>query len=189
MKTFETEKHSIPEGATHYSNENDTDVFAWFKSELGVNYIWCPGINGEEYWISLVDQCEMYGEDVTPIPQTNIETPEERESKWKSGDKCIFVGEEYTFGCVNPICDQGSVVIFDDSGDYHGCCIDELSKPETTQQREERERLESAYDLYLIGNDSFNLTTRKSISEFKVDDFQRDFWLAIVDKTNYRKEG
>ena len=30
MKTFETEKHNIPEGATHYFNETSEEHFAWW---------------------------------------------------------------------------------------------------------------------------------------------------------------
>ena len=31
MKTFETMKHNIPEGATHYQEEGDGYLFAWFS--------------------------------------------------------------------------------------------------------------------------------------------------------------
>ncbi|AUR98908.1 hypothetical protein NVP1256O_69 [Vibrio phage 1.256.O._10N.286.45.F8] len=134
--------------------------------------------------------------DLTGIP---TETPEEKEVldgiesagevEWKNGDECIFDGNEYTFGCVNPICDQGSVVIFDEVGDYHGCCIDELSKPETPQQRKDRERLEAAYDLYV------HIQSVREKLSCKFDWFfspgmeeTRLRFLAIVDKTNYRKE-
>ncbi|AUR81997.1 hypothetical protein NVP1017O_28 [Vibrio phage 1.017.O._10N.286.55.C11] len=59
-------------------------------------------------------------------------------------------------------------------------------KPETPQQREGRERLEAAYDLYCImcgieGYAKFDLT---DFSKTKKDSA---VWLAIVDKTNYRK--
>lgn len=60
-------------------------------------------------------------------------------------------------------------------------------KPETPQQRNDRERLEAAYDLLCIGNRALNVTAPCTVVEFKLDKPQRDFWLAIVDKTNYRK--
>ncbi|AUR98034.1 hypothetical protein NVP1246O_27 [Vibrio phage 1.246.O._10N.261.54.E10] len=54
-------------------------------------------------------------------------------------------------------------------------------KPETPQQREDRERLEAAYDLYC---------TWRGEKPASFEDFKRcnhDNWLAIVRKTNYRK--
>jgi hypothetical protein len=33
IKTFETESHNIPEGATHYLNETGTDCFAWYRED------------------------------------------------------------------------------------------------------------------------------------------------------------
>ena len=109
------------------------------------------------------------------------------EVEWRNGDKCMFVGEEYTFGCINPICDQGSVVIFDETGDYHGCFIGELSKPETPQQREDRERLEAAYDLYISCNSESGVNKIFASYDWFINSkIAVDYWLAIVDKTNYR---
>lgn len=107
------------------------------------------------------------------------------EQEWKLGDKCVLAGNEYTFGCVNPICDQGSVVIFDDTGDYHGCCVNELSKPEAPEQKAERERLEAAKELYYESNKVMSSTDMVNHYNF---DQSKDVWLAIVDKTGYRKE-
>ncbi len=60
-------------------------------------------------------------------------------------------------------------------------------KPETPQQREERERLEAAYDLYCeFTNENSVKATCMSSLEFN-HSLVKVKWLAIVDKTKYRK--
>lgn len=59
---------------------------------------------------------------------------------------------------------------------------------ETPQQREDRERLASAYDLYECGQSAIKCIGYEEFNSFKNDDCAVKFWLAIVDKTNYRKE-
>ncbi len=107
--------------------------------------------------------------------------------EWVNGDKCVFAGEEHTFGCINPICDQGSVVIFDETGDYHGCSVGELSKPETPQQREDRERLEAAYDLFCHVQ-IVNNRPDCGFESFELYERSNPLYTLMVDKTNYRKE-
>ncbi|WFS86262.1 hypothetical protein vBVhaSMAG7_045 [Vibrio phage vB_VhaS_MAG7] len=68
-------------------------------------------------------------------------------------------------------------------------CIAEWVSPiETKQQREERERLEAAYDLYLIRCHAVNYPIVYEFHEFKSAPEAINGWLAVVDKTNYRKE-
>ena len=61
-----------------------------------------------------------------------------------------------------------------------------FSKPETQQQREDRERLEAAYDLY-VTHEGYIDNPVCSISIFSESNEPKNKWLAIVDKTNYRK--
>lgn len=42
FKTFEDMKHDIPEGATHYSDETDSDFFAWLKVDGDITYSLLP---------------------------------------------------------------------------------------------------------------------------------------------------
>ena len=66
MKTYETMKHSIPEGATHYSDECDSYRFTWFKYDKG-----CLMLFGDDFgW----DE-SRYNRDIKPIP------PEEKETE------------------------------------------------------------------------------------------------------------
>lgn len=59
----------------------------------------------------------------------------------------------------------------------------EFSKPETPEQRKERERLEAAYDLCTTVYPDFS-----GFDEFKKATTTVNLWLVIVDKTGYRKE-
>lgn len=62
MKTFETEKHNIPEGATHYANETDDDYFAWVKFVDGEVYRIMPHSDFLNRW----HQRDI--KNITPIP-------------------------------------------------------------------------------------------------------------------------
>jgi hypothetical protein len=80
MKTFETEKHNIPEGATHYSEEQLGAYFCWYiissdNAEIAV----LDGVGFGLNWHAC-EHSEQFGDNVKPIPQTNIETPEEKEA-------------------------------------------------------------------------------------------------------------
>lgn len=60
-------------------------------------------------------------------------------------------------------------------------------KPETPQQRQEREELEAAYELYceFKGADEIKPCSFDSFKESKVT---RKQWIAVVRKTKYRKQ-
>ena len=64
----------------------------------------------------------------------------------------------------------------------------EFRKPETPKQREDRERLEAAYDLYCewVGDRTGQHAIDFEDWKCEPDYFRK--WLRIVDKTNYRKE-
>lgn len=103
--------------------------------------------------------------------------------EWKAGDECEIEmdgkRQPYIFGCLFPH-DKLMAIVF--TGNSHmtipSC---RLLKPETEDQRNKRERLEAAYDLYCT------LNAGHSVVEF--DRFKGTCrnWLRVVDKTNYRK--
>ena len=74
MKTFETEKHNMPEGATHYHNENDDYEFCWFKIVNGEWFAYCPK-EVVEGWTKCIDEHERDGFEAIPA-----ETPEGKEA-------------------------------------------------------------------------------------------------------------
>lgn len=134
MKTFETEKHNIPEGATHYTNETNADYFLWVRCE-----------SDGSSWGLIKDSDIMLN--AKPIPQANIEKPEEKEVEWKSGDKCIYMSDEFLFVGMIPTLDDFSCVIFSDTHGAIRATTADISKPKTKQQREERERAEAIYEM------------------------------------------
>lgn len=168
MKTFNTENNNIPEGATHYSDESVSDCFAWFKSELGINYLWCPGIEGEEYWIALNNQSEVYGEEVKPIPQTK-EVCTEDTTKWVNGlppvgAKCeaLFIEHEHKgYGEFLVLGYHGSYVWMEYIGELSNTSehftskvsLIKFRKPETEAERIKRERLENGKTFYQLMSD------------------------------------
>lgn len=145
------------------------------------------------------------------IPQTNIETPEEKEAL----DLIDTTPQQYEsvasrevewdgkglppVGCkiktrhgVSEVLstsswDGGVVTYSYDDGVSIGCAWNNRSWVniiETPQQREERERLEAAYDLYCHAIDL----------DTPFDNFcnfgpLKDIYTKIVDKTGYKKEG
>ena len=214
MKTFETEKHNIPEGATHYRDECKDFTFVWVKQIAGKEYVW----DADSWYEAVVINRDL---EIKPIPQTNIETPEEKEAldsidvklikprepskpvitkvEWGGsglptvGSLCkvnrdsftyrVMYSSEYVVIVQNLDNDNttahGMDIILDlRKGDYT------FSKPETPKQREERERLEAAYDLYcqVIDPDT-------SFDKFFNFGPLKDIYTKIVDKTGYRKEG
>ena len=57
-----------------------------------------------------------------------------QELEWKNGDECVHNGEKHYFVGFNPVCDQDSVLIVDETGDYFGVYLGELSKPKSERE-------------------------------------------------------
>ena len=96
-----------------------------------------------------------------------VETPEEAEAfdimaqdneqlqnhemgervEWKSGDECVYDGSDYVFVGMTPTFSDVSCIIFDSKNGIEHVSINKLRKPETPQQREERERNEWAQNV------------------------------------------
>ncbi len=113
--------------------------------------------------------------------------------EWANGDECEIDMQEgvrrYLFGCECPNNQQTCIVFTKDGGGHMVMPIERLLKPETKQQREDRERLEAAYDLYTHVQSVRGQFSCKSdwFSNSEMEETRLRF-LAIVDKTNYRKE-
>ncbi|AUR81427.1 hypothetical protein NVP1005O_30 [Vibrio phage 1.005.O._10N.286.48.F2] len=113
-------------------------------------------------------------------PSENVE--------WVNGDECVFTdknGDEKTckvIGLYPPFVE--SYVLHCESANptFFISNVGRMVKPETKQQREDRERLEAAYDLYCYAIDKE--TTFDSFCNFGP---LKDIYIKIVDKTNYRK--
>lgn len=162
-KTFEDMKHCIPEGATHYHNESDGYLFCWFKIEGGKWFALCPD-EGERW-----HKCnhEHHRSGIIQFLQT--ESPEEREAldmidttleqvnslakddvvEWKAGDECIYNGELYVYQCVASWDSEACILSGKsrNSRSLTDAWIDEISKPESPEQKAERERLEAVKEM------------------------------------------
>lgn len=112
--------------------------------------------------------------------------------EWKVGDECEIEmngkRQPYTFGCLFPH-DKLMAIVFTGSGPMTipSC---RLLKPETEAERNKREGLEAAYDLYLTAVSNSPTVAGSgllSMEEFRDDFVSKTIWLSIVDKTNYRK--
>ncbi|CAH9017248.1 putative coil containing protein [Vibrio phage 193E37-1] len=146
MKTFETEKNNIPEGATHYSDEAEGDCFAWYKVLHDVPFIWCVGY--EEEWIKMIHPSEFEGGgEVKPIPQT-------KKVEWVNGDECLFTdksGDTKTckvIGLYPPFVE--SYVLHCESANptFFISNMGRMVKPETPEQKLARERIENGKAFY-----------------------------------------
>ena len=158
--TFEDMKHCIPEGATHYQNETKEFSFAWFNVDEDKCYV------DGQWWPYSLDGYPM--DEIKPIPPTiKTDSSEEREAidmmdtttkqieslekgdlvEWKNGDYCIYNENEYMyvgkFDCKwSSEDDTDRCVIVNPTLRPAMICAHEkyLSKPESPEQKAERER-------------------------------------------------
>ncbi|AUS00347.1 hypothetical protein NVP1273O_70 [Vibrio phage 1.273.O._10N.286.54.C7] len=125
------------------------------------------------------------------------ETPEEKEVldsiesvddvEWKNGDECVISQKsksKWLVVGVSPLA-KTSTVCVSNAGELKSFHTDQLKKPETPQQREDRERLEAAG--YLLG-DWFNAIGKDMPEWSSINEDVKAHYLRIVDETNYRKE-
>lgn len=144
--------------------------------------------------------------DTTPHQYEMSKFSNPKEVEWSDNDELPPLGCEvmtsYTDNGCDDWCDfHGPSKIIAYHGDYvwvahHGKFnrVHELSSiefervnKETPQQREDRERLEAAYDLFSIFKKICGVMEFVDFDKWK-DTQPIDSWLAVVDKTNYRKE-
>ncbi|CAM0104697.1 hypothetical protein VPH159E362A_0046 [Vibrio phage 159E36-2a] len=117
---------------------------------------------------------------VKPIPQT-------KEVEWVNGDDVDAYGKIYKYVGIDPFNENLCICLANPDDDPQCFSVDELSKPETQEDREKREELEAAYDLYLAFYQDYN-PCHKTIKSFECSR-DKDLWLRVVDKTGYRKGG
>ena len=167
----------------------------------GENYLEVYSDGYDEFEICGTDDLEPKSKKLTMADLTGIptETPEEKEVldgiesvgevEWKNGDDVDAYGKPYKYVGLDPFNENLCICLANQDDDPECFSIDVLKKPETPQQREDRERLEAAYDLYV------HIQSVREKLSCKFDWFfspgmeeTRLRFLAIVDKTNYRKE-
>ena len=177
MKTFETEKGNIPEGATHYSDEQEGSYFCWYivSGDLAEICV-LDGVGFGLKWHRCTN--EHKGINVKPIPQT-------KEVEWVNGDIANTPDGE---GCLvaEVYRDGYSYWIVQFKDNFHPFDLSELSKPETEAERKEREEIEAAS--YLL-SDWFNAIGKDMPEWSGVNEDVKAHYLRIVRKTNYKVKG
>lgn len=166
-KTFEDMKHNIPEGATHYRDECESFLFTWFKeTDSGIKFYEEVSQN----WSLIGRHVNNIKSKMVKIP-SQIETPEEKEAldminttskqveslvkgdevEWKNGDSLLWKNGNGEF----LECNAGRYIGYDSVENKHifvRTDVDTyyimyakhsaISKPESQEQKAERERLE-----------------------------------------------
>ncbi|AUS02086.1 hypothetical protein NVP2095A_05 [Vibrio phage 2.095.A._10N.286.46.E10] len=180
MKTFETEKGNIPEGATHYRNEDKNSLFTWLKVSDDIK-LWCDILDD---WRGIGSHVNCIMDKITPIPQT-------KEVEWVNGDACRYANEikhEYIYIGEHPHGD-GHYVFSEEKGITY-IANGYLLEPETEAERKEREELEAAYDLYCTVQSKKNETSCLFVWFLEPQmEGVREMYLTIVRKTNYKVKG
>ena len=184
MKTFKTEKHNIPEGATHYLDESDEWNFLWLKS--------CPK-SGWRKCSSSGDLGPIWVEDdlidrIKPIPQT-------KEVEW-NGEGLPPVGEVVYGRFINPSHTDGEWLIHyisKDVGVYsiagYECQYTFATESVLLSKircEDSEQELESAYELYSVCSESSGLDYDDFIAGVHATELNQ--WLSVVRKTGYRLE-
>ena len=90
MNTYETMKHNIPDGATHYQDEGNGYLFAWFKEDGGSLKIFVP-----EDPLSSWTNCfkSAYEDLIKPIP-SDPDVKMSKITEFSFGDVSIDFSED-----------------------------------------------------------------------------------------------
>lgn len=113
--------------------------------------------------------------------------------EWKSGDAVAYGGDTDCHTFIGYTWDGMACVRYDTLNNFFEIAVSEISKPETPEakkEREEREELEATYDLYCYSQEELLLSAQCiSMEEFcwEGNKYEREWFLAIVRKTGYRK--
>ncbi|AUR84799.1 hypothetical protein NVP1063O_132 [Vibrio phage 1.063.O._10N.261.45.C7] len=182
MKTFETEKNNIPEGATHYRNEDRHSLFTWLKVGDDIE-LWCDIL---ETWRCIGSYVNCIMDKITPIPQTKevrTEVPE-----WINGDEVICTALKEELNPCMYVGKDGNLHVFKmRNGTYESTTIEFLTKPETEAERIEREELETAYDFYRKIQVVAEAVSCATFEAFKDNTTAVKLWTYIVKESGYTK--
>ena len=198
MKTFETEKSNIPEGATHYTNETKTEHFAWYKKVDGVPFISLDIFDKE--WRAMDDEDFNEDDSVLPIPLEYLKEQEPKKLQWDGvglppvGLMCEVYGalgnyDEWQECKIFAIVHGQIFISNEDSWVNRPVGWFKFRPIETHKQKEDRQKLEAAYSLYEVymeENDPDNIATFKQFKNNIHTEAYKGF-LNIVTKFCFNK--
>ena len=127
------------------------------------------------------------GEKITMDVHKDIGNEEPNQAEWKNGDECVYNGRpnlKCMFVAIHPGNKQ-CAIIWEGGGEINLSCvsIDCLSKPETPEQKAERERLEAIDSMFT----ELNLDEERELNE---DDRESIYWkpCEVAYDAGYRKQ-
>lgn len=169
------------------SGVSDTDLACTYN--LGNNLLtkWKPSLkhleqqmNDNQETKTALEMSERDVENFEYDYKPERELKESDEVIWNSGDIAIHDGNEVLVIDWHP---HHPLLVVEGGNGFFATSSNKLSKPETPEQKAARERIESAYDLYV--------TCGIQHETISFDKFKKEpigVWLYIVDKTGYRKQ-
>lgn len=178
----------VDAGAIAFECVVNTSAKYAYKCDVDLQF----GFFGVDYEVKtyLQNSLEYYGATAQEITLDQLDEwlGLKVEEEWENGDECVIRGEKLIYigesieADIHCVQELGTCL-------YRNAHISVIEKPETPEQKAERERLEAAYDLYnhvqsVRGQLSckFDWFSNPEMEETRLR------FLAIVDKTNYRKQ-
>ena len=138
--------------------------------------------NAVRFYDRTIDFCDS-AQEIT-LDQLDEWLGLDEEIEWKNGDECMAFGGECKFIGKSHLNDCDSVVMMK-NGTLKHYQTNMLLNPNDGWCKEESE---SAYEIYSHAQHSDDVIGQDTFEEFKQDQTKLRFYLAIVDKTGYRKQ-
>lgn len=147
MKTYETEKNNIPEGATHYRNEDENSLFTWLKVGDDIE-LWCDIL---EVWRGIGSHVNCIMDKLTPIPQTKgVEWDGEYQLEHGSGwfkYKATYTASNGSMFAMCLVPNANSAQPFEQHLDVATTKFRAIETPEDQKKREELEMVKDAMSI------------------------------------------
>lgn len=147
-------------------------------------------------WLKNGDKPEWDGEGLPPVGTECDILHQERDDIVIGRGKIYHIDGSKVFilsDFIKNYPEESTIKAFDSSLNLYVMWINDgdvrFRKLETTQQREDRERLEAAYDLFVEWqlDEQTPIDTIRDFESFSKDKATTSDWLRVVDKTNCRK--
>lgn len=128
-------------------SECNTDLLAalgWDKGDVDG----CVKAMSEANWLNKDYPGEPQSYDAWKCAQDDMQEAEKAVyvAEWRNGDKCAVDGYSYIFVGVNP-CNSEKCVLIDEKGYFYSQYFSNISRPESADQKAEKEREEKAIKL------------------------------------------
>lgn len=89
----------------------------------------------------------------------------ESKVEWKNGDECIKDGAKYIYVSKHPLRDSSSICVHLENGLTYSLFTSSLSKPETPEQKAERELYEAIEEAYDLAPDGLDIPINQYVAK------------------------